>query len=127
MKSRYGFEGLPEGMEAPRGLFRKDQTFEPNADGADMIIPEIVFTIRIPESVPPGAYPIRVLGVKAEEESKPERLVVEANTCAQMGPLLDLWNFIRRPLPAITLTVVEPVKTSLSALTSACCCGAETP
>ena len=39
--------------------------------------------------------------VKAEEESKPERLVIRANTCAQMGPLLDLWNFIRRPVPAI--------------------------
>ena len=112
------FEGLPNGVESPRGTFRKDQTFEPNADGADMLIPEIVFKIRVPESVPPGAYPIRVLGVIAEEESKPDRHVIEANTCSQMGPLLDLWNFIRRPLPEITLTVVEPTTVALSALTS---------
>ena len=112
------FEGLPEGVESPRGTFRKDQTFEPNADGADMIIPEIVFKIRVPESVPPGTYPIRVLGVKAEEESNPDRRVIEANTCSQMGPLLDLWNFIQRPLPEITLTVVEPTKITLSAPTS---------
>ena len=112
------FEGLPEGVEAPRGKFRKDQTFEPNADGADMIIPEIAFKIRVPESVPAGRYPFRVLGVKTEEETRPDRRVIEANTCLQMGPLLDLWNFTRRPLPEITLTVVEAVKVSLSALTS---------
>ena len=112
------FEGLPEGVESPRGNFRKDQTFEPNADGADMIIPEIAFKIRVPENVAPGVYPIRVLGVKAEEESNPDRHVIEANTCSQMGPLLDLWNFIRRPLPEITLTVIEPTKVALSALTS---------
>jgi hypothetical protein len=25
-----------------------------------------------------------------------------------LGPLLDLWNFVRRPLPAINMAVVEP-------------------
>ncbi len=116
-EAKVWFEGLPEGVEAPSGTFRKGQTFEPNADGADMIIPEIVFKIRVPESVPAGAYPIRVLGVKAEKESSPDRRVIEANTCSQMGPLLDLWNFVRRPLPEITLTVVEPPKVTLSAVT----------
>ncbi len=113
------FEGLPEGVKAPRSRFRKDQTFEPSADGADMIIPEVSLIIKIPESVAVGAYPIRVLGVEAQEELMPERRIVEANTCSQMGPLVDLWNFTRRPLPKITLTVVEPPKISLSAVTSA--------
>ena len=34
-----------------------------------------------------------------------------------MGPLLDLWNFVRRPLPQITMTVVEPFEARLSAET----------
>ncbi len=29
------------------------------------------------------------------------------------GPLLDLWNFVRRPLPAITMTVVQPFEHQL--------------
>lgn len=111
-------EGLPEGVEAPRGRFRKDQTFEPSADGADMIIPKVSLTIKVPKSVTAGAYPIRVFGVEAQEELMPERRIVEANTCSQMGPLVDLWNFTRRPLPKITLTVVEPPKIFLSTMTS---------
>ena len=33
---------------------------------------------------------------------------MEAETTLILGPLLDLWNFVRRPLPRIEMTVVEP-------------------
>lgn len=102
------FEDMPSGIEAPRGTFRKHQKFEPNADGAEMIIPQIKFRLDVPKSTEAGVYPIRVFGVATDDESKPDRLIVEANTCLMMGPLLDLWNWVRRPLPAITMTVVEP-------------------
>ena len=108
------FEGLPAGIEAPRGTFREHQKFEPNNDGADMIIPQIKFRIEAPESVEAGVYPIRVLGVRTEDESKPDRRVIEANTCLMMGPLLDLWNWVRRPLPEITMAVVEPTDVELA-------------
>ena len=107
------FENMPGGIEAPRGMFRADQTFEPNADGADMIIPQIRFRVEVPESVIAGVYPIRVFGVTADE-SKPYRRVIEANTNLMTGPLLDLWNWVRRPLPEITMTVVEPTDVQLS-------------
>jgi hypothetical protein len=109
------FEGMPPGVTAPQGTFRADQRFEPNADGADMIIPEITFPIQVPESLQPGAYPIRVLGLSSAERDLPERRVVQAQTTLILGPLLDLWNFIRRPLPWISLTVVEPFEARLSA------------
>jgi hypothetical protein len=109
------FEGVPPGVEAPHGKFRADQLFEPNADGADMIIPEITFDIKVPEALASGTYPIRVLGVAAAEEKNADRVVVEAETTMMMGPLLDLWNFVRRPLPAIAMTVCEPFSASLSA------------
>ena len=108
------FEGMPPGVEAPRGKFRADQLFEPNADGADMIIPEITFRLAVPESLPPGTYPIRVLGTPTAEEPSPQRRLVEARTTLILGPLLDLWNFVRRPLPRIELTVVEPWEARLS-------------
>ena len=96
-------------------MFRADQLFEPNADGADMIIPEIAFRVAIPDSLSAGSYPIRVLGASAAEGPNRDRRVVEAQTTLIMGPLLDLWNFIRRPLPEIEVTVVEPWKVRLSA------------
>jgi hypothetical protein len=108
------FGAMPAGIETPRGKFRADQTFEPNADGADMIIPQIKFRIEVPESVEAGVYPIRVFGVATADELAPDRRVIEANTNLMMGPLLDLWNWVRRPLPEITMTVVEPTDVQLS-------------
>jgi hypothetical protein len=102
------FEGMPAGIEPPRGKFRADQLFEPNADGADMLIPEIAFRISCPASFSAGTYPIRVLG-----ESEDHR-TIEAHTTLIMGPLLDLWNFIRRPAPRIEMTVYEPFEAQLS-------------
>ena len=108
------FEGMPNGVEAPKGKFRADQLFEPNADGADMIIPEISFQIQVPESLAVGDYPIRIMGTPTGEESKADRRVVEAHTSTLIGPLLDSWNYIRRPLPAIVITVCEPSEGQLS-------------
>jgi hypothetical protein len=105
-------EGLPTGIEAPRARFRADQLFEPNADGADMIIPELEFPIRAPEALAGGTYPIRVLGRAVDGR------VVEAHTTLLMGPLLDLWNFIRRPDPQVTMTVYEPFAGKISASAS---------
>lgn len=108
------FDSMPGGVEAPRGKFRADQLFVPNADGADMIIPEIPFLIRVPESVPAGRYPIRIFATPTPEELSPDRRVEQARATLMMGPLLDLWNFVRRPLPSVEMTVVEPTKERLS-------------
>src|SRR6266478_4404301 len=105
-------EGLPAGVQTPRGQFRADQLFEPNADGADMIIPEIPFRIHVPESIPVGSYTIRVYAAPADEPDNTSNRV-EAHATIMIGPLLDLWNFIRRPLPAITMTVVQPFSAEL--------------
>ena len=108
------FENLPPGVEPPHGKFRSDQRFEPGADGVAMVIPEIAFRIQVPASVPGGTYPIRVLSVPTAEQSSSTRRLVEAHTTITRGPLLDLWNFVRRPLPQITMTVVEPFEPRLS-------------
>ncbi|MEP6538966.1 MAG: hypothetical protein ABJF23_26760 [Bryobacteraceae bacterium] len=105
------FEGLPGGIEVARGQFRADQLFEPNADGADMIIPDIAFKIQVPAAVPVGAYPIRIYGAPANAPAGEQ--VVEAHATLMMGPILDAWNFVRRPLPAITMTVVQPFSAEL--------------
>lgn len=107
------FEGFPPGIEPPKGKFRADQLFEPNADGADMIIPEIAFSVSVPSSVLPGRYPIRVFGVASNEEGNSNRRVVEGHATVMIGPLLDLWNFIRRPAPEIELTVTAPFESQL--------------
>jgi hypothetical protein len=93
-------EGLPAEATPAHSKFRADQVFEPNADGADMIIPEITFEIPGPKAV--GTYPIRIFG-KAAGGSP-----VEAHTATMIGPIYQGdWNFYRRPVPAITMTVVE--------------------
>lgn len=103
-------DGLPAGVSAAKGQFRADQLFEPNADGADMIIPEMSLEITAPESLAEGEYPIRVYGAAVKDK---ERAPVEAHATLMQGPLLDLWNFTRRPLPAITMTVVQPFDAEL--------------
>lgn len=89
-----------EGLPGLKGKFRADQLFEPNADGADMLIPEIEFHIPAPEK--PGHYPLRVLGKSADGR------VVEGHTAAMIGPIYQGdWNFYRRPMAEIALTVVD--------------------
>ena len=91
-------EGLPSEL---RAKFRADQLFEPNADGADMIIPEIAFRVQAPPSA--GVYPIRIFGKAATGGA-----MAEAHTCTMIGPIYQGdWNFYRRPVPGLTLTVIE--------------------
>lgn len=95
------FEGMPEGVPPLRSKFRADQLFEPNADGADMIIPEIPFKIEA-AALRPGVYPFRVLGKAANGQT------AEAHTATMIGPIYQGdWNFFRRPVPTITFTVLE--------------------
>jgi hypothetical protein len=79
-----------------------------------MIIPEIAFDLQAPESLQPGTYSVRVQGMPVAEATGSERRLVQAQTTLILGPLLDLWNFIRRPLPNISMTVVEPFEVRLS-------------
>lgn len=107
-------EGLPPGVEAPTGTFRADQLFVPNADGADMIIPEITFRLPVPAGLEPGRYPIRVLGAPEANRHGADSRIVEGRSTLVMGPLLDLWNFVRRPLPDVRVSVIEPAATRLA-------------
>ncbi len=109
------FENMPPALDAPRGKFRADQLFVPNADGADMIIPEIAFRVAVPDSLLPGTYPIGIMGAPTAEGAGDSRRLVEARSTLIMGPLLDLWNFVRRPLPGVAITVVDPMEARLSA------------
>ena len=108
------FEGLPGSVEPSRGKFRADQLFEPNADGADMIIPEIPFRIHVPDSQPLGTHAFQVRGAPTIEKTRQDGRVVKAETTLIMGPLLDAWNYTRRPLPETSLTIVEPLAGYLS-------------
>lgn len=97
-------EGLPEGITASRARFREDQAWELGSDGLQMTTPEVELELAVAPGVAPGIYPIRVLG-RGDED--PERRVVAAHANLFRGPLTNLFNFVRRPLPAITITVVE--------------------
>lgn len=92
-------EGMPSNGPAMRGKFRADQLFEPNADGADMIIPELEFKITAANA---GVYPIRIFGKGAGGAA------AEAHTATMIGPIYQGdWNFYRRPVPQITVTVID--------------------
>ena len=94
------FEGLPSGLTPLRAAFRADQLFEPNADGADMLIPEIPFQLE--GNAAAGVYPFQVFGRGADGTR------VEAQTVTMIGPIYQGdWNFYRRPVPGLTLTVVD--------------------
>jgi hypothetical protein len=95
-------EGLPEGIHAGKAAFRADQFFGPSADGDNIIIPEAPVRITVDESVAPGTYPVRVLGREGRHGA-----TVEAHTSLWIGPPRKR-NDLRRPLPSITVTVVEP-------------------
>ena len=104
------FEGLPGTVEPSHGGFRADQLFEPNADGADMIIPEIPFSLHIPETHPAGTFGFEVWGAPGGSGKPKDGGGVKAEATLILGPLLDSWNYTRRPLPRTTLTVVEPME-----------------
>jgi hypothetical protein len=89
-----------EGVPGLKGTFRADQLFEPNADGADMLIPEM--ELRVAGLEKTGVVPLRVFGRGADG------VVVEGHTATMIGPIYHGdWNFYRRPVAGIHLTVVE--------------------
>ncbi|MFN7920507.1 MAG: hypothetical protein U0Q16_10445 [Bryobacteraceae bacterium] len=103
-------EGLPSGAEAGRGAFRAGQFFGPSGDGDNVIIPEARLKIRVPNGLELGEYPIRVVG---RASGGP---LVEAFTTLWIGPR-GKRNDVRRPMPAITMTVVDQATSSPSAQT----------
>ena len=97
--------GLPEGVEAPAGKFRADQFFGPSGDGDNVIIPELPLETYVPTDLPPGDYPIRILGRVAGVGDQAK--VVEAFSTLWIGAPRKR-NDIRRPVARAALTVVEP-------------------
>lgn len=108
-------EGLPGVAEPPRAQFRADQAWEPGADLLQQITPEITIPLRVPGNVPAGQYTIRVLGVAKRDQNEASPRIIEAHANLKRGPLNGLFNFTRRPLAAVTLSVVEPVTAEVKA------------
>ena len=104
--------GLPKGVEAPAGRFRADQFFGPSGDGDNVIIPELRMETPIPEDLPAGDYPLRVLSRAAG--AREAAAVVEAFSTLWIGAPRKR-NDIRRPLPRSALTIVEPFAPRLRA------------
>lgn len=96
-------EGLPNGVEAPKGRFRADQHFGPSGDGDNVNIPDVPLKLAIPANTPPGDYPIRIRARAATTAGSP---VVDAFTTMWIGPPRKR-NDVRRPLPSIVLTVID--------------------
>ena len=111
-------EGLPAGVTVKPAQFRADQAWELGGDGLQMTTPELALPITTSDSLPAGTYTLQVFGAAAGEKGDPHRRVVRAQSNLLAGPLTNLFNFIRRPLPAITLTVVEPLAAKLTAKVS---------
>jgi len=100
-------EEVPAGLQVGRGRFRADQFFGPSGDGDNVVIPEVFLDITSDDATPTGAHRLRVLG-RAEDGR-----VVEAYSTLWIGPPRKR-NDVRRPLPAISLTVVDPEAASSS-------------
>ena len=101
-------DGLPSQREALSGKFRADQFFGPSADGDNIIIPELTFRIEAPEYLTAGVYPFQVRGRAGTDGP-----VVKAHTSLWIGPPRKR-NDIRRPIPSLTMYVVEPFEARLS-------------
>lgn len=93
-------EGLPAGVTAERGRFRADQVFGPSGDGDNVLIPEVLLKVRVAADAKPGEHPIRLLARRAGGGE-----IIEAFTTVWIGPPRKR-NDVRRPVPAITLTVL---------------------
>jgi len=89
-----------EGWPGLTGKFRADQLFEPNADGADMLIPELELRVAAPQR--PGVHRLRLWGRAVGGGP-----AVEGNTAVMIGPIYQGdWNFYRRPAAGIWLTAL---------------------
>lgn len=106
-------EGLPPGLTASKGQFRGGQYFGPSDDGDNVIIPDVHLKFRADGAMPVGEYPIRIYG-RAASGGAP----VEAFTTLWIGPP-GKRNDVRRPLPAITVNVVDAPPAKLSVKESA--------
>ena len=104
-------EGLPEGVESPslKGRFRADQFFGVSADGDNIIIPALSFRLKVPEDLKLGDHPIRVSG-----KSEGDERIVEACTTLWIGAPRKR-NDIRRPLPRVSMNVIEAFESRLAA------------
>lgn len=94
-------EDPPQGISANIGRFRADQFFGPSGDGDNIVIPTTFLDVQVDPQLPPGDYPLRILG--RSEAGGP---TVEAMSTLWIGPPRKR-NDVRRPLAAIRLTVVD--------------------
>ena len=101
---RVWVEGLPPGVTAEEHRFRADEIVEPGGDGATFMVPERLLKIRASDTVPPGSYPFLVRG----EVVGKERIKAVGRAMDVMGGITELYNFLHRPAPETTLTVIEP-------------------
>ncbi|MBL8294780.1 MAG: hypothetical protein JNN08_23240, partial [Bryobacterales bacterium] len=106
-------EGLPPGLTASKGQFRGGQYFGPSDDGDNVIIPDVHLKFRADGAMPVGEYPIRIYGRPVSGGAP-----VEAFTTLWIGPP-GKRNDVRRPLPAITVNVVDAPPAKLSVKESA--------
>lgn len=95
-------ESPPPGISANAGRFRAGQFFGPSGDGDNIVIPAAFLDVRVDADLPRGDYPLRVLGRPAGGGE-----TVEAFSTLWIGPPRKR-NDVRRPLPSIRLTVLDP-------------------
>lgn len=115
-------ERLPGDSKPPRAKFRADQAWEPGADLLQQITAELTIPMAISKTVPAGRYAIRVPGVATRDRGGNAQRVVDSHANLKRGPPSGQFNFIRRPLAEVTLSVVDPVTATLppaSAVTAA--------
>ena len=95
-------EDPPEGISAGPGSFRAGQFFGPSGDGDNVVIPEAFLNVRVGPDLPPGDYPLRIVG-RADGNGQ----AVEAISTLWIGPPRKR-NDVRRPVESIRLTVLDP-------------------
>lgn len=93
-------EDPPEGISAKSVEFRAGQFFGPSGDGDNVVIPEVFLEVAVDSDLPPGDYPLRLLG-----RTDADSLTVEAFSTLWIGPPRKR-NDVRRPLKSIRLTVL---------------------
>ena len=92
----------PPGISAEPSRFRGGRFFGPSGDGDNIVIPEAFIHVRVDPGVPPGDYPLRVLG-RAEAGGA----TVAALSTLWIGPPRKR-NDVRRPVEYVRLTVLDP-------------------
>ena len=95
-------ENPPAGVSASSERFRAGQFFGPSGDADNVVIPEVFLDVEVARDLPPGDYPLRILG-----RALGSGYTVEAFSTLWIGPPRKR-NDVRRPLESIRLTVLEP-------------------